>query len=109
MAGTDEEWLYHLPAFFDRVRAEGAQRVLDTVQGRFGGVLYHHRGVRVPGHDATFVDREDGTVELVVDGVGDRAGWMRFPLRRQARSPRHVGRSPARAGAPAPVHWVSSQ
>jgi hypothetical protein len=78
MAGTDEEWLYHLPAFFDRVRAEGAQRVLDTVQGRFGGVLYHHRGVRVPGHDATFLDREDGTVELVVDGVGDRAGWVRF-------------------------------
>ena len=31
MAGADEEWLYHLPAFFDRVREEGAQRVLDTV------------------------------------------------------------------------------
>ena len=77
MGGTDEEWLFHLPSFFERVRAEGAQSVLETVEGRFDGVLYHHRGVRVPGYDATFVDHDD-SVELVVDGVGDRAGWVRF-------------------------------
>ncbi|MFT4884176.1 MAG: hypothetical protein ACI8U4_001689 [Natronomonas sp.] len=72
-----DDWLFHLPAFFQRVDAAGAQPVLETVAGQFGGVLYHHRGVRVPGHDATFVAREE-SVELVVDGVGDRAGWVRF-------------------------------
>lgn len=83
MTGSDEDWFYHLPAFFDRIQTGGAQRVLETVRGRFDGVLYHHRGVRVPGHEATFVAREDGTVELVVDGVGDRAGWIRFEADRQ--------------------------
>ena len=72
-----DDWLYHLPAFFDQVREAGGQRVLDNVRGEFGGVLYHHRGVRIPGYDATFVHRE-GTFELVVDGVGDRAGWVLF-------------------------------
>jgi hypothetical protein len=83
MSGSDDEWLYHLPAFFDRVQADGAQRVLETVRGRFDGVLYHHRGVRIPGHEATFLPRGDGTVELAVDGVGDRAGWIRFEADRQ--------------------------
>lgn len=74
-----DDWLYHLPAFFERVHAAGAQSVLETVEGEFDGVLYHHRGVRVPGHDATFVSHEDeDVVELVVDGIGDRASWIRF-------------------------------
>lgn len=73
-----DEWLYHLPAFFDRVRTEGAQSIVETVDEEFDGVLYHHRGVRMPGYDATFVYREDGTFELVIDGIGDRAGWVRF-------------------------------
>jgi hypothetical protein len=73
-----DDWLYHLPAFFERVRGAGPRRVLETVDGEFGGVLYHHRGVRVPGYDATVVAHDDGTVELVVDGVGDRASWVRF-------------------------------
>ena len=75
---TADEWLYHLPAFFERLREAGARRVLENVDGDFDGVLYHHRGVRLPGYDATFVHREDGTYELVVDGVDDRASWVRF-------------------------------
>lgn len=79
-----DEWLYHLPAFFDEVRSAGTRRVRENVHGEFGGVLYHHRGVRVPGHDATFVYREDGAAyELVIDGVGDRAGWIRFDADRE--------------------------
>lgn len=73
-----DDWLFHLPAFFERIRAEGAQSVVANVQGEFDGVLYHHRGVRIPGYDATFVHRDDGTFELVVDGVGDRASWVGF-------------------------------
>lgn len=74
-----DEWLFQLPAFFDQVRASGAQAVIESVEGNFDGVLYHHRGVRLPGHDATFVYHDDeGTYELVVHGVGDRATWVRF-------------------------------
>lgn len=86
---ADDEWLFHLPAFFERVRKAGAQGVVDTVRVPIGGVLYHHRGVRIPGHDATFVwhpaEGDDGAVptfEIAVDGVGDRAAWATFDARR---------------------------
>lgn len=78
-----EEWLFQFPAFLERLREAGAQGVVETVEVPLGGVLYHHRGVRVPGYDATFVwhpaeDGGDPTFELVVDGVGDRAAWATF-------------------------------
>lgn len=78
-----EDWLFQFPAFLERLQEAGAQRVLETVKVPLGGVLYHHRGVRVPGHDATFVwhpaeDGGDPTFEVVVDGVGDRAAWATF-------------------------------
>lgn len=78
-----EDWLFQFPAFLQRLAAVGAQSVLETVRVPLGGVLYHHRGVRVPGYDATFVwhpaeDDGDATFELVVDGVGDRAAWATF-------------------------------
>lgn len=76
MSGRD--WLYHLPAFREQFRERGAHGVLENVAGDFGGVLYHHRGARVPGHDATFVDGDDGTFEVAIDGVGDRGAWARF-------------------------------
>lgn len=83
-----EEWLFQFPAFLERLRAAGAQGVLETVTVPLGGVLYHHRGVRVPGHDATFVwhpagDGGDPSFELVVDGVGDRAAWATFDAGRE--------------------------
>ena len=73
-----DEWLYHLPAFLDRVREQGAHGVVENVDADIDGVLYHHRGIRVPGYNATFVWGDDGTFELVVDGVGDRAAWATF-------------------------------
>lgn len=76
---ADRDWLYHLPAFLERVRDEGAHGVLENLEADFGGVLYHHRGVRVPGYDATFVwHADDGTFELVVDGVDDRGAQVKF-------------------------------
>lgn len=78
-----DDWLFHLPAFFEQVRTAGAQGVLENVDGQFDGVLYHHRGVRLPGYDATFVYHDDGAYELVVDGVGDRASWIRFDADRE--------------------------
>lgn len=72
-----EDWLYHLPAFLDRLHEVEAQSVLDSFDARLGGVLYHHRGARVPGYDATFI-LGDGTFELEIDAVGDRAAWAVF-------------------------------
>lgn len=72
-----EDWLYHLPAFLDQVRASGVHDVLANLDAAVDGVLYHHRGVRVPGHNATFLWSDDG-FELEVDAVGDRAAWAVF-------------------------------
>lgn len=95
---SGEDWLFQFPAFLDRLREVGAQGVVETVEVPLGGVLYHHRGVRVPGYDATFVwhpaGGDDGsgdergvgegaTFELVVDGVGDRAAWATFDAERE--------------------------
>lgn len=80
MAGTpadEEEWLYHLPAFLDRVREQGAHRVADEIDLDLGGLVYHHRGARLPAYDATFVWRGD-TFELELDAVGQRSAWAVF-------------------------------
>lgn len=77
--GGGREQLYHLPEFLAQVREGGVHDVRENLGDEVGGVLYHHRGVRVPGHNATFVWHEDeGTFELVIDGVGDRGAWMTF-------------------------------
>lgn len=77
--GRGNERLYHLPEFLARVREEGVHDVRENLGDDVGGVLYHHRGVRVPGHNATFVwHGETDTFELVIDGVGDRGAWMTF-------------------------------
>ena len=72
------ERLYRLPEFLARVREGGVHDVRENLGEDVGGVLYHHRGVRVPGHNATFVWHEDDAFELVVDGVGDRGAWTTF-------------------------------
>lgn len=78
----EEDWLYHLPEFLDTLREAGAQSVLDSFEFRLGGVLYHHRGVRMPGYDATFVIG-DGTFELEIDAVGPRQAWAVFDADRR--------------------------
>lgn len=78
MADRDDGWLYHLPGFLDRVRERGAHSVRDNVDVAVGGVLYHHRGARVPAFNATFVRNEGGTLDLELDAVGERRAWVRF-------------------------------
>lgn len=72
-----ESWLYHLPAFLDRVRAAGAHSIVDELDLDIGGVLYHHRGARLPAYNATFVWAGD-VFELELDAVGQRSGWAVF-------------------------------
>lgn len=74
---TDESWLYHLPEFLDRVSEQGGHGVNDQLEFDLGGVLYHHRGARLPGYDATFLRRGD-TFELELDAVGPRSAWAVF-------------------------------
>lgn len=82
--GHDEDWLYHLPAFLEQVRERGAHSIVDRLDAAIEGVLYHHRGARVPGHNATFVWNEaDNTFELEVDAVGPRAAWAVFDASRE--------------------------
>ena len=74
-----EDWLYHLPAFLDQVRERGAHGIVENLDAAVDGVLYHHRGARIPGYNATFVWNEDAeTFELEVDAVGPRSAWAIF-------------------------------
>jgi len=75
MSGS--ETLYALPQFRERLRSRGALRVSDAFEHEVSGVVYHHRGARVPGHEATFV-REDDGFSIEVDAVGDREAWVVF-------------------------------
>lgn len=78
MADRDlDEWLYHLPAFLERVEERGSHAVSEALEPQIGGVLYHHRGVRLPAYDATFTWRGD-RFDLELDAVGDRRAWMAF-------------------------------
>lgn len=79
MAGAHgaEDWFYHLPEFLDRIREHGAHDVVANLDADVDGVLYHHRGIRVPGYNATFVWR-DGSFELELDAVGSRTAWAVF-------------------------------
>lgn len=72
-----EEWLFHLPEFLDRVRERGAHGITDELDLDLGGVLYHHRGARLPGYNATFLWKDD-TFELELDAVGPRSAWAAF-------------------------------
>lgn len=94
------EWLYQFPRFLSRLEAQGAMRVSDAVDANLGGVVYHHRGARVPAHEATFV-WEDETFSLELDAVGDRGGWARFDA--DAEWDAFIGK---RAGQPPAVVWM---
>ncbi len=73
----NSEWIVQFSEFDARLREQGALRVSDAVDASFGGVVYHHRGARVPAHEATFVwDGE--TFSLEVDAVGSRGAWVEF-------------------------------
>lgn len=78
---AEESWLYHLPAFLDRVRQAGAHSLTDEIDLDLGGVLYHHRGARLPAYNATFVWAGDA-FELELDVVGQRSAWAVFDAER---------------------------
>lgn len=82
MPDRDDGWLYHLPGFLDRIRERGAHSVRENVDVEVGGVLYHHRGARVPAFNATFV-AGDGAFDLELDAVGERRAWVRFDAGRE--------------------------
>lgn len=73
----DENWLYHLPKFLNQVRHEGTNGVIETFDLDLAGIVYHHRGVRVPAYDARFVWRENECI-LELDAVGPRNAWVVF-------------------------------
>jgi hypothetical protein len=75
--GGEGEWIYLFPEFEARLREQGALRVSDAVDAQIGGIVYHHRGVRVPAHEVTFVWEGDG-FSVEVDAVGPRGAWARF-------------------------------
>lgn len=76
---AERERLYRLPEFLARVRERGVHDVRENLGDDVGGVLYHHRGVRIPGFNATFLWRDERSAfELVVDGVADRGAWATF-------------------------------
>lgn len=75
--GSEEEWIYLFPEFEARLREQGALRVSDAVDAQIGGIVYHHRGVRVPAHEVTFV-WEGEAFSVEVDAVGPRGAWARF-------------------------------
>lgn len=78
-ADDAEEWLYHLPAFLDRVRERGEHDIRSELDLDIGGVMYHHRGARLPATDATFTwDGDRDRVVLDLDGVGERAARVAF-------------------------------
>lgn len=78
----DDGWLYHLPEFLDQLRERGAHSVRENVEVDIDGVLYHHRGGRVPAYNATFLWPDDEAFELELDAVGSRAAWVRFDATR---------------------------
>ncbi|AFZ73574.1 hypothetical protein [Natronobacterium gregoryi] len=81
-----------IPSFFDRLEEVGGLPVLDVVadltedaglEVPTGGVIYHDRGIQVPGHDATFVHEPTGSrgrpaFSIEVDTVGPRNAWAVF-------------------------------
>lgn len=97
---SDSESLYALPQFRDRLRSNGALRVSEAVEYDVAGVVYHHRGARVPGHEATFVWEGD-RFSIEIDAVGDRHAWVVFED--DAGWDAFVGRL---AGGPPFVAWM---
>lgn len=82
--------LVRFPEFFDRLQETGALDAKGAVQSEteIDGIVYHHRGVQVPSHEATFVwepadDRPVPTFSLEVSAVGPRNAHAVFDATRE--------------------------
>lgn len=56
----EETWQYHLPAFLVTLREQGELDLREQAPGPFEGFLYHHRGARIPAHQARLRWTTDG-------------------------------------------------
>ncbi|MDQ2049500.1 hypothetical protein RBH26_03290 [Natronolimnohabitans sp. A-GB9] len=85
---SDRPWddVSRFPTFVDHLEDEGAFSVREIVDNLdveipVDGIVYHDRGIRVPGYDATFVhepSRSRPAFSLEVDTVGPRNAWAVF-------------------------------
>lgn len=84
----DRPWddVSRFPTFVDHLENEGAFSVREIIANLdveipVDGIVYHDRGIRVPGYDATFVhepSRGRPAFSLEVDTVGPRNAWAVF-------------------------------
>lgn len=84
----DRPWKHvsRFPTFVDHLEDEGAfsvREIVDNLEDDIpvDGVVFHDRGIRVPGYDATFVHEPSlsrPAFSLEVDTVGPRNAWAVF-------------------------------
>ncbi|ELY40339.1 hypothetical protein [Natronorubrum tibetense] len=84
----DRPWktVSRFPTFVDHLEDEGAFSVREIVENLdvdipVDGVVYHDRGIRAPGYDATFIhepSRSRPAFSVEVDTIGPRNTWAVF-------------------------------
>ncbi|WP_254523876.1 hypothetical protein [Natrinema caseinilyticum] len=89
-ADEDSLWtdVSRFPDFLEHLEAEGGATVrgiVDRIEADIDvdGVVYHDRGIRVPGYDVTFVPEPEGsrvvpTFSVEVHTIGPRSTWAVF-------------------------------
>ncbi|MDJ1431010.1 hypothetical protein [Halostagnicola sp. A-GB9-2] len=82
--------IYRLPQFFDRLEDQQAVSIKEAVdeleidlEMDIEGIVYHDRGIRVPGYDAMFIQESEETrsvpaFSVEVGAVGPRSAWGVF-------------------------------
>lgn len=83
-----ETEVYRYGDFLQRLDEQGGIDVQEMIDGNVDGAVYHHRGVRVPGYNVTFVREEAGSQDVPafsveVDTVGPRRTWAIFDATRR--------------------------
>ena len=82
----DDEQTYRFPDFLERMKGRGALRLRDAVESEteLDGIVYHQRGVQVPGEGGTFIwEPETNTFRLEIETIGPRRIWARFDADKQ--------------------------
>ncbi|WP_121741205.1 hypothetical protein [Natronorubrum halophilum] len=86
----DRPWtdVSRFPTFVDHLEDEGAfsvRGIVDHLEDEIDvdGIVYHDRGIRAPGYDATFVHEPSGSAgrqafSVEVDTIGPRNTWAVF-------------------------------
>jgi hypothetical protein len=77
--------IYRFPEFFSRLQSKTSLSVRDAVESEteIDGIIYHQRGVQVPGHDGLFVweppeKQAVPTFSFELNTVGPRKVWAVF-------------------------------